>query len=122
MKAFITALALATLIAIPMLTPSANAAPMSPASSSFGSNGYLTEGMELLIVCAAILMAFAILRPAQAHRMTGHDYRSTQHWCNWSAASACTRWRARGGKFICPPGVQSVGCQDQRRRERTGVR
>jgi hypothetical protein len=24
------------------------------------------------------------------------------------------------GKFICPPGVQSVGCQDQRRRERTG--
>jgi hypothetical protein len=26
--------------------------------------------MKLLIVCAAILMAFAILRPAQAHRMT----------------------------------------------------
>jgi hypothetical protein len=65
--------------------------------------------------------AFAILRPAQAHRMTGHDYRSAPHWCNWSAASACTRWRARGGKFICPPGVESVGCQDQRRRERTRV-
>ena len=29
--------------------------------------------MKLLIVCAAILMAFAILRPAQAHRMTAHD-------------------------------------------------
>ena len=40
MKALIAALALATLIAIPTLTPSANAAPMSPASSSFGSNGY----------------------------------------------------------------------------------
>jgi hypothetical protein len=78
--------------------------------------------MKLLIVCAAILMAFAILRPAQAHRMTTHDYRSTSHWCTWSAASACARWRARGGKFICPPGVQSAGCQDQRRRERTGVR
>jgi hypothetical protein len=36
--------------------------------------------MKLLIVCAAILMAFAILRPAQAHRMTTHDYRSTSHW------------------------------------------
>jgi hypothetical protein len=30
--------------------------------------------------------------------------------------------RARGGKFICPPGVQAVGCQDQRRREHNGVR
>jgi len=38
MKALIAALALATLIAVPTLP--ANAAPMSPASSSFGSNGY----------------------------------------------------------------------------------
>jgi hypothetical protein len=31
---------LAVLIAVPTFTPSANAAPMSPASGSFGSNGY----------------------------------------------------------------------------------
>jgi hypothetical protein len=40
MKAFIAALALATLIAVPTLGSSANAAPVSPASSSYGSNGY----------------------------------------------------------------------------------
>jgi hypothetical protein len=40
MKTLIAALALAALIAIPTLTPPANAAPVSPASSSFGSNGY----------------------------------------------------------------------------------
>jgi hypothetical protein len=39
MKMFIAALALAALIAIPTSAP-ANAAPVSPASSSFGSNGY----------------------------------------------------------------------------------
>jgi hypothetical protein len=40
MKALIAALALATLIAVPTFTQPANAAPVSPASSSFGSNGY----------------------------------------------------------------------------------
>jgi hypothetical protein len=40
MKALIAALALAMLVAIPTFTPSASAAPVSPASSSFGSNGY----------------------------------------------------------------------------------
>jgi hypothetical protein len=40
MKALVAALALATLIAMPAFTQSANAAPMSPSSSSFGSNGY----------------------------------------------------------------------------------
>jgi hypothetical protein len=39
MKALIAALALATLIAAPTFAHPANAAPMSPASSSFGSNG-----------------------------------------------------------------------------------
>ena len=39
MKTLIVALALATLIAVPTFTP-ANAAPMSPASAHFGSNGY----------------------------------------------------------------------------------
>jgi hypothetical protein len=40
MKALIAALALTTLIAAPTFAQPANAAPMSPASSSFGSNGY----------------------------------------------------------------------------------
>jgi hypothetical protein len=40
MRKFIAALALISLIAIPSLTVSANAAPVSPSSSSFGSNGY----------------------------------------------------------------------------------
>jgi hypothetical protein len=40
MKTLIAALALAALIAVPTFTLPANAAPMSPASSSFGSNGY----------------------------------------------------------------------------------
>jgi len=40
MKKFVAALALMSLIAIPSLTESANAAPVSPSSSSFGGNGY----------------------------------------------------------------------------------
>jgi hypothetical protein len=40
MKVLIAAFALATLIAIPTFAQLANAAPVSPASSSFGSNGY----------------------------------------------------------------------------------
>jgi hypothetical protein len=40
MKALIAALALTALIAAPTFAQPANAAPMSPASSSFGSNGY----------------------------------------------------------------------------------
>jgi hypothetical protein len=40
MRKFIAALALFSLIAIPSLTQTANAAPVSPASSAFGSNGY----------------------------------------------------------------------------------
>jgi hypothetical protein len=80
-----------------------------------------SEGTSKGRIMKAILIAAGVLvlcTPAQAHRLTGHDYRSTPHWCTWSAATACTRWKARGGKFICPPGSMSVGCQDQRRRER----
>ena len=40
MKALIAALALAALLAVPTFAPPANAAPMYPGSSSFGSNGY----------------------------------------------------------------------------------
>jgi len=40
MKSLIAALALIALIAVPTLTIPVQAAPVSPASSSFGSNGY----------------------------------------------------------------------------------
>ena len=40
MRIFIAALALTSLIASASLTQTANAAPVSPASSAFGSNGY----------------------------------------------------------------------------------
>jgi hypothetical protein len=40
MKKLIAILAFATLIALPTFAQSANAAPVSPASSSFGGNGY----------------------------------------------------------------------------------
>jgi hypothetical protein len=40
MKKLIAALALVTLIAVPTFAPFAHAATVSPASSSFGDNGY----------------------------------------------------------------------------------
>ena len=40
MRKFITALALLSLTVIPPLAQTANAAPVSPASSAFGGNGY----------------------------------------------------------------------------------
>ena len=40
MKKFMAAIALFTVIAIPMLSTSVNAATVSPSSSEFGSNGY----------------------------------------------------------------------------------
>jgi hypothetical protein len=40
MKTLIAALVLASSIVVPILAQPADAAPMSPASSSFGSNGY----------------------------------------------------------------------------------
>jgi len=40
MRKFIAALALISLIAIPSLTETANAAPVFPSSPAFGSNGY----------------------------------------------------------------------------------
>jgi hypothetical protein len=40
MKALIAALALFTLIAVPTFAQTANAAAVSPSSSSFGDNGY----------------------------------------------------------------------------------
>jgi hypothetical protein len=42
---------------------------------------------------------------------------SGTHWCSWSAASVCAKWRARGGRFNCAPGNMSQSCQLQRRME-----
>jgi hypothetical protein len=42
----------------------------------------------------------ATQRPGRFHGYVG----ARPHWCTWSAAKVCTAWRARGGKFICPPG------------------
>jgi hypothetical protein len=51
----------------------------------------------LSAVILFLLIAFLLVNAASAHRLTGHDYRSTPHWCTWSAASVCAKWRARGG-------------------------
>jgi hypothetical protein len=70
----------------------------------------------VLIVAAAIALA----TPASAHRLSAHDYRSGPHWCAWSAAVACTKWRANGGRYgatVCPPGNMSVSCRRQRRED-----
>jgi hypothetical protein len=40
MKTLIAALALAIFLALPLLAQPVSAAPVSPSSSSFGSNGY----------------------------------------------------------------------------------
>ena len=78
--------------------------------------------MFALAMVAGALMALPA--SAQYSRNVGRDhgrwdyygYRTT-HWCTWSAATVCSKWRARGGKYICPPGDMSASCQLQRRTE-----
>ena len=80
--------------------------------------------MRKLMLALVIVAGAALPASAQYTRNVGRDhgqwdyygYRTT-HWCAWSAATVCSAWRARGGKFICPPGSMSASCQDQRRRE-----
>jgi hypothetical protein len=69
----------------------------------------------MIVASIAVFLLIMAVRPAAAHRMTSHDYR-VAHWCTWSAASVCTKWKARGGKFNCAPNDMSVSCRDQRRR------
>jgi hypothetical protein len=56
-----------------------------------------------ILVYIAILALLTSIRPAGAHRINAlQQLRATGvHHCTWSAAKACTRWRARGGKFNC---------------------
>jgi hypothetical protein len=50
----------------------------------------------------------------------GYYPRSGTHWCQWSAATVCGRWRANGGRYpadVCPPGNNSTSCRLQRQQE-----
>ena len=84
--------------------------------------GIIRTGAASLVACVAIVMVFMALWPALAQsvvpprdRERFHGYVGARpHWCTWSAAKVCTRWRARGGKFICPPGNMSMSCRLQR--------
>src|SRR5262249_12791837 len=60
MRKFIAALALISLIAIPSLTATANAAPVSPSSPAFGSNGYARCRGRRAFLPAAQDLAFAL--------------------------------------------------------------
>jgi hypothetical protein len=73
--------------------------------------------MKVPLALSALLVLCA---PAQAHRMSGHDYRAGPHWCTWSAASVCAKWRANSGRYAhCDrePGNMSVACKRQRRED-----
>jgi hypothetical protein len=84
--------------------------------------GIIGTSAASLVVCVAIFMVFMALRPAPAQsavplsdRGRFHGYVGAKpHWCTWSAAKVCNAWRARGGKFICPPGNMSMSCRLQR--------
>jgi hypothetical protein len=67
---------------------------------------------SLILACAA---SAANAQSRNWSRQVGNEsVKQGGHWCQWSAATVCTRWRARGGKFICPPGNNSMSCRLQR--------
>jgi hypothetical protein len=76
--------------------------------------------MTRLLLCAATILALTASANAQSvvplrDRGRFHGYVGAKpHWCTWSAAKVCTAWRARGGKFICPPDNMSMSCRLQR--------
>jgi hypothetical protein len=72
---------------------------------------------RMLLTCVAVLALLTSMWPVGATSMSGGISNARQtgtHWCQWSVAKACTRWRERGGKFICPPGVNTASCKFQR--------
>jgi hypothetical protein len=79
-----------------------------------------TTTMTRLLICTATILALTASANAQSvvplsDRGRFHGYVGAKpHWCTWSAAKVCTAWRARGGKFICPPGNMSMSCRLQR--------
>ena len=58
-----------------------------------------------ILAGVAILVPLTAMPPANAHRLNAaqHLRQTGTHWCTWSAAKVCAAWRARGGKYICPP-------------------
>jgi hypothetical protein len=73
----------------------------------------------LLAGTTVLLMATS----AHAHRITTREvYATGQHWCNWSIAKTCSRWRANGNKSY---GLGCTGPNDMRSgcvAERKGLR
>jgi hypothetical protein len=68
--------------------------------------------MTRLLLCTATILALTATTPASAHRLSfGEIQRSGSHWCNWSVASTCSRWRANGGKSY---GLGCTGPHDMR--------
>jgi hypothetical protein len=75
--------------------------------------------MKFLAATALALVALTTAAHGQSMNVGGRYHgkppSSGVHWCTWSAATVCAAWRARGGKFICPPGNMSMSCRLQRR-------
>jgi hypothetical protein len=67
------------------------------------------------LLTAALMVAMLValfVSTASAHRLTyGEIQRSGSHWCNWSVASTCSRWRANGGRSY---GLGCTGPNDMR--------
>jgi hypothetical protein len=71
----------------------------------------------LMLSCFALCL---IAQPANAHRITTREiHASGRHWCAWSIASTCTRFRAAGnrsyGLGCTGPNDMRSGCVAQRR-------
>jgi hypothetical protein len=67
----------------------------------------------VLIVVAILLMPVS----AAAHRTTNQEAFApgARHWCSWSIAKTCTRWRA-GARMTCTgPNDMRSGCIAQRK-------
>jgi len=70
---------------------------------------------NIILTAAVIFWVFMALRPVSAHLIRMHEFAATgQHWCQWSIAKTCTRWR-NGARMNCPPGSNHSGCVIQRR-------
>jgi hypothetical protein len=79
--------------------------------------------MKTLALFGLVLMLLGFAgQPASAHRMTMREHVATGHWCNWSIAKTCSRWRANGNKSY---GLGCTGPDDMRSgciAERRGLR
>jgi hypothetical protein len=75
--------------------------------------------MRLVLAIAAFALMLSV-QPASARSLTTGDiYRGGAHWCNWSIAKTCTRWRDHGRKSYglgCTgPNDMRSGCVAQRK-------